>query len=195
MSGFAPLLVFLVGLLMFALRSAFRVAEHLLEDEIRARLPHAALETLKEAVAELPHELRAIRHQEWMAELASLSGQSLRAWRFARQCLRAARLEAIETRAELVGYTVGDGGLTRYLVGSTVGQRMFRRRLAQALTEHARREPDPITRMQLLQAARELRTSLEAGFWNEWTPLLLAVIVIVAWAFKSFFDYFSAAMP
>lgn len=98
-----------VGTLLAALgllaRSALRVAEHLVEDEIKARLPHAATSTLARAIETLPEELRETRRGEWTAELTVLADQRLRAVWFARQCLRAAVTEAREYERAAAGHT------------------------------------------------------------------------------------------
>ena len=77
-----------VGVALAAVRSGLRIVEHVVEDEVKARLPHAAVTTLEQAIEALPGELQADNQAEWEPELASLTGQPLRALWFARQCRR-----------------------------------------------------------------------------------------------------------
>jgi hypothetical protein len=85
-----------VGIALAVVRSGLRIVEHVVEDEVKARLPHAAVATLEQAIEALPGELQADNRAEWEPELASLTGQPLRALWFARQCRRAALIEARE---------------------------------------------------------------------------------------------------
>jgi hypothetical protein len=94
----------LLFLLLFAcvaaiLRSLLRVAEHVVEDEVKAFLPYAATRMLAQAIEMFPPEMQGERRAEWEAELVSLEGQSLRTIWFARQCLKAACIECKELSA------------------------------------------------------------------------------------------------
>jgi hypothetical protein len=90
----------LLGIIGFIVFRALRVAEHVIEDEVKARLPYAATRMLERAIETAPAEYREDRRQEWTAELVALEGQGLRAVWFARQCMKAATTEAREYGAE-----------------------------------------------------------------------------------------------
>lgn len=102
------ILVCVLTILVFVVHSMLRIGEHVLEDEIKARLPHSAIKKLEEALNVLPAELRDDRRQAWEPELVHLEGQPLAACWFAYQCLRAAKTEAKELAPQPVTAGLGD---------------------------------------------------------------------------------------
>lgn len=110
-----PGLVFvcILTILAFVTHSMLRIVEHVVEDEIKARLPHSALKRLEKALNVLPAELRDDRRQAWEPELVHLEAQPLAALWFAHQCLRAAKTEAKELALQPVTAGLGDGSDAR----------------------------------------------------------------------------------
>jgi hypothetical protein len=109
------ILVCVLTILAFVTQSMLRIVEHVLEDEIKARLPHSALKKLEEALNVLPVELRDDRRQAWEPELVHLETQPLAAVWFAHQCLRAAKTEAKELAPQPVTAGLGDSSDARDL--------------------------------------------------------------------------------
>jgi hypothetical protein len=137
------LLGFVTAIAVLA-RSAVRITEHLVEDEIKARLPYAASKVLDQAIEVLPADLQEDRRREWLAELASLEGQPLHAMWTARQFFRAALTEAEEQEAEFAGSEAANDVVLSEMRGDSHRRdhlqrqdRIHRTQLAVAFAGHA----------------------------------------------------------